>query len=72
MLYDEIEIERKNFFIKSKLKKNYGIQSSINLISKNVIEIEKKKKIDWKKSQTKGKKNRIVFYGENTIKSFFY
>jgi len=52
MLYDEIEIERKKKFIKSKLKKNYGIQSS-----KNVIEIEKKKKIDWKKSQTKGKKN---------------
>jgi hypothetical protein len=59
MLYDEIEIERKKKFIKSKLKKNYGIQSSINLMSKNVIEIEKKKKIDWKKSQTKGKKKSL-------------
>jgi hypothetical protein len=43
-LYDEIEIERKKKLIKSKLKKNYGIQSSINLMLKNVIEIEKRKR----------------------------
>jgi hypothetical protein len=62
MLYDEIEIERKKKIIKSKLKKNYGIQSSINLMSKNVIEIEKKKKIDWKKSQTQREKKIIIVY----------
>jgi hypothetical protein len=55
-LYDEIEIERKKKLIKSKLKKNYGIQSSINLMLKNVKLRKEKDRLE-KKPKRKGKKN---------------
>jgi D-arabinose 5-phosphate isomerase GutQ len=59
--------EIKITLLKITWKKNSEIQSPINLISKNVIEIKKKKKIDWKKkSQMKGKKNQFF------ISFFFY
>jgi hypothetical protein len=53
--------EIKISLLKINWKKISEIQSPINLISKNVIEIEKKK-IDWKKkAKWKEKKNQFFY-----------